>query len=57
MAWLDTGDKTLRANYTHRFEQMKKYCQQAFRKSGASLMSMRTNEDYVKVLQGFFKNR
>ncbi len=57
MVWLDSGDKSVRANYTHRFELHKKYCQQAFRKSGASLLSIRTNEDYVKALQGFFISR
>ncbi|MCB9065361.1 MAG: DUF58 domain-containing protein [Chitinophagales bacterium] len=56
-AWLDTSDKGLRYNYTKRFEQHKKYCEQAFRKCGASLLSIRTNDDYVKALQGFFKAR
>ncbi len=55
--WLDSSDRSVRANYIHRFEQHKKYCQQAFRKSGASLLSVRTNEDYVKALQGFFISR
>ena len=55
--WLDTDDKNLRNQYAASFDQQKKYCQQAFRKSGASLMSVRTDEDYVKVLQGFFKGR
>lgn len=57
MVWLDSSDNSVRANYMHRFEQHKKYCQQSFRKSGASLLSIRTNEDYVKALQGFFKTR
>lgn len=55
--WLDSSDSAVRANYVHRFDQHKKYCQQSFRKSGASLLSIRTNEDYVKALQGFFKAR
>lgn len=55
--WLDSSDKAVRANYTHRFDQHKKYCQQSFTKSGAALLSIRTNEDYVKALQGFFKAR
>lgn len=57
MAWLDTDDKNVRYHYTGQFEQHKKYCVQAFRKSGAALMDVRTDEDYVKVLQGFFKGR
>lgn len=55
--WLDTDNKSVRANYAHRFDEHKKYCVQSFRKSGAQLMSMRTDEDYVKALQGFFKGR
>ncbi|XZF12823.1 DUF58 domain-containing protein [Chitinophagaceae bacterium MMS25-I14] len=57
LRWLDTDDKNLRNHYAASFDQHKKYCQQAFRKSGASLMGVRTDEDYVKVLQGFFKGR
>lgn len=56
-SWLDTDNKSVRANYAHRFDEHKKYCVQSFRKSGAQLMSMRTDEDYVKALQGFFKGR
>lgn len=55
--WMDSSDKSVRANYQHKFEQHKKYCQQAFRKSGASLLSVKTDDDYVKALQAFFMNR
>jgi len=55
--WIDTDDKTIRMQYAHSFEQHKKYCVQAFRKSGAQLMSVRTDADYVKELQTFFKAR
>ncbi|MEI8279658.1 MAG: DUF58 domain-containing protein [Bacteroidota bacterium] len=57
MRWLDTGNREVREQYTAAFEGHKQYCVQSFRKSGASLMRARTNEDYVKVLQGFFKGR
>lgn len=57
MIWLDTDDKNVRAHYANNFDQHKKYCIQAFRKSGASLVDVRTDTDYVKVLQGFFKGR
>ncbi len=56
-AWVDTDDKNVQRHYTHAFEEHKKYCLQSFRKSGASLMDVRTDADYVKVLQGFFKGR
>lgn len=55
--WLDTDDKTVRAAYTKNFEQTRQYAMSMFRKSGARLIEMRTDQDYVKVLQGFFKGR
>jgi uncharacterized protein (DUF58 family) len=55
--WLDTGDKYVRMDYTKSFDQHQKYSVNAFRKSGAELIAVRTDEDYVKVLQGFFLSR
>ncbi len=55
--WIDTDDKTVRTQYTKAFEQTRQYAIDVFRKTGARLMSVRTDEDYVKVLQGFFKGR
>ena len=55
--WLDTSDKTVRNEYTKAFEKSKEYAVTVFRKSGARLMQLRTDDDYVKVLQGFFKSR
>lgn len=57
LQWVDTDSKAVRTEYAANFEQHKKYGVQAFRKSGASLLAVRTDEDYVKVLQGFFKGR
>ena len=57
MQWLDTDNKDVRKYYTAAFDQYKGYCIQTFRKSGASLLQLRTDEDYVKALQGFFKGR
>lgn len=55
--WLDTDDKTVRNHYRAAFEEKNKYCILSFRKSGASLLHIRTDEDYVKALQLFFKGR
>jgi uncharacterized protein (DUF58 family) len=57
LQWLDTDDKTVRRKYAEAFDQHKKYCDQSFRKSGASILHIRTDEDYVRMLQGFFKGR
>lgn len=55
--WIDSNSKTVQVEYGRGFEGMKQYGVQAFRKSGAALISVRTDEDYVKLLQGFFKGR
>ncbi len=57
MQWVDTDDKQVRNHYANSFDQHKKYCVQAFRKAGAQLMDIRTDADYVKELQTFFKAR
>jgi uncharacterized protein (DUF58 family) len=57
MFWIDTDDKMVKYQYEAAFEQRYKYCMQSFRKSGASLMHVRTDEDYVRILQTFFKGR
>jgi uncharacterized protein (DUF58 family) len=55
--WIDTDDNSVRKRYTEAFESYKKYCKQTFRKTGAALLHVRTDEDYVKVLQSYFKGR
>ena len=55
--WLDTDNKTIRTQYAAAYEQKNKYCIQAFRKCGAGLMHVRTDENYVKLLQGYFLKR
>jgi hypothetical protein len=55
--WLDTGSIAVRRYYHQIFEQHQQYCKDTFRKSGASVVSIRTDEDYVKKLKGFFMGR
>lgn len=57
LVMVDTADAHMKYWYTGQFEQHRNNCQQMFRKSGAMLMSIRTDEDYVKALQVFFKGR
>jgi len=57
LRWIDTSEKRVQIEYGRAFEGMRQYGIQAFRKAGAALMSVRTDEDYVKMLQGFFKGR
>lgn len=55
--WLDTSDPMVRHNYQQNFMQQSERCKQIFKKSGADLLHLRTDEDYVKILQQFFLKR
>jgi len=57
LMWLDTEDKAVRKQYAQAYDDKSKYCTQAFRKSGSALLNIRTDEDYVKALQVYFKSR
>lgn len=55
--WIDSSDKHLRIEYRRAFEGMREYGVQAFRKAGAGLLSLRSDDDYVKTLDTFFRTR
>ncbi len=55
--WVDTGDKMVQYNYQQQFLANEEACKLSFLKSGADLLYLRTDEDYVKVLQKFFVKR
>jgi hypothetical protein len=55
--WIDTGNKLVKHKYEQEFFRVTDYCNDIFKKSGADLLHIRTDEDYVKVLQRFFIGR
>ncbi len=55
--WIDSSDPSLQYQYSQRFIQQSEICKNYFRKAGADLLHIRTDEDYVKVLQQFFIKR
>ncbi|MBK7432499.1 MAG: DUF58 domain-containing protein [Chitinophagaceae bacterium] len=55
--WIDSGNTMVRFNYHQHFMQQSENCKQFFRKAGAELLHVRTDEDYVKILQQFFIKR
>lgn len=57
MQWLDTSDAMVRYNYQQNFLKHSEACKNIFKKSGAELLHLRTDEDYVKILQQFFLRR
>lgn len=55
--WVDTGSAFVRHQYEREFFKITDYSNAVFKKCGADLLHLRTDEDYVKVLQRFFISR
>lgn len=55
--WVDTSDELVRHNYHQSFMEQSAACKNIFKKSGADLLHIRTDEDYIKILQQFFIRR
>jgi uncharacterized protein (DUF58 family) len=55
--WVDTSDYLVRTNYQQSFFSFTEQCKTIFLKAGCDLLHMRTDEDYVKILQKFFVGR
>ena len=55
--WLDTSNVMVRHNYPQNFIYQSATCKNIFKKAGADLLHVRTDEDYVKILQQFFIRR
>jgi uncharacterized protein (DUF58 family) len=55
--WVDTNSKLVQNEYQKEFFKLADYAKDVFKKAGADLLHIRTDEDYVKVLQKFFISR
>ena len=55
--WIDTSSQRLREEYARWHQNHLDYFTQTFRKSGASVVNIRTNESYVDALHQFFQQR
>ena len=55
--WIDSSNALVRYNYQQHFMQQSELCKTYFRKAGAELLHVRTDDDYVKILQQFFIKR
>ena len=55
--WVDTDSRFVRYEYEKEFFRLTDYSYETFRKAGCDLLHVRTDEDYVKVLQRFFISR
>jgi uncharacterized protein (DUF58 family) len=56
-ALIDSGNKVVRYNYEHHFMDETAVVKNNFKKAAADLLHIRTDEDYVKILQQFFIKR
>ncbi|WP_255155572.1 DUF58 domain-containing protein [Ferruginibacter sp. HRS2-29] len=57
VSWIDTSNELVRHNYQQHFFSQSEATKKYFRKAGADLLHIRTDEDYVKILQQFFHKR
>lgn len=57
MQWIDSSSAQFRQAYAQSFLKHETQTTNAFRRSGSSLLSIRTDDDYIKKLQVFFKGR
>ena len=55
--WVDTNDYLVRDTYQQYFFNHTEQCKSIFQKAGCDLLHLRTDEDYVKILQRFFVGR
>jgi uncharacterized protein (DUF58 family) len=55
--WIDTGNKLVRYEYEKEIFKITDYSNETFKKAGSDLLHVRTDEDYIKVLQKFFISR
>lgn len=55
--WIDADDPRVRDQYASWFQENVKYFKTCFLKSGADVLSIRTNESYVNALLKFFEKR
>jgi uncharacterized protein (DUF58 family) len=55
--WVDSSNAFIRQEYQRSFLEATDYCKNVFVKAGCDLLHMRTDDDYVKVLQKFFLAR
>ncbi|MBV1925464.1 MAG: DUF58 domain-containing protein [Dokdonia sp.] len=54
---VNTSSKKVRNNYSAYYRDRVAYFQETFRRSGAGVINVRTDDSYVKKLLGYFKRR
>ena len=57
LQWVDTGNAFVRKKHQEEFFKITSYSEEVFKKAGSDLLHVKTGDDYVYVLQRFFKSR
>ena len=55
--WIDSDNEMVRYNYQQHFFKQTETTTNIFKKAGAGLLHIKTDDDYVKILQQFFIKR
>ncbi len=55
--WIDTDAIQVRETYTNSFQKYHIQFKSILQKAGAEVLAMKTTDDYIKILMGFFKQR
>ncbi|MCB0741242.1 MAG: DUF58 domain-containing protein [Chitinophagaceae bacterium] len=55
--WIDSNNQFVKYSYEQAFFNITQFSTETFKKAGSDLLHVKTNEDYVKVLQRFFLSR
>jgi len=55
--WVDSSDYNVQQQYQQQFFNHTEWCKQVFLRAGSDLLHVRTDDDYVKILQKFFIGR
>lgn len=55
--WVDSNSSRVRQGYEKEFFRVTEFSKQVFSKAGCDLLHVRTDQDYVRVLQRFFLSR
>ena len=55
--WINTSSKQVRMTYAKRQDHFEKLLREMFKKAGVDMVSISTDESYIKPLMNLFKNR
>jgi hypothetical protein len=55
--WLDTASNSVKQAYLEQYKRYRDYCKEAFKKTSADFVTIKSGDDYVNELLKFFQRR